>query len=203
MVTTSATWTQYFGRNASLRSPSQLGTAVSVIPEWCSPGKVSVSGYSQTIAQSFYPRCSFRLNGSCAASAKQTSCTERGASVQNEASDDSTLKSCSPREAEAAWFDPKIDDPAKLLPLLKPYPSELMEFYAVDRIVNSQPTILHNASSRFEITANGCTRNFTVASLVRLATPACIVPLMWGRCHATDALAHTPAIKRPPSTTSV
>ncbi|HUK82266.1 MAG TPA: SOS response-associated peptidase [Verrucomicrobiae bacterium] len=42
-----------------------------------------------------------------------------------------------PREAEAEWLDPNIQDPEKLLPLLKPYRSELMEFYPVDRIVNS------------------------------------------------------------------
>jgi putative SOS response-associated peptidase YedK len=41
------------------------------------------------------------------------------------------------KEDEALWLDPKIDDPAKLLPLLKQYPSELMEFYPVDRKVNS------------------------------------------------------------------
>jgi putative SOS response-associated peptidase YedK len=41
------------------------------------------------------------------------------------------------REDEAIWLDPKIDDPAKLLPLLKQYPAELMEFYPVDRKVNS------------------------------------------------------------------
>jgi putative SOS response-associated peptidase YedK len=42
-----------------------------------------------------------------------------------------------PREAEAVWLDPKIQDTDKLLPLLKPYPSDEMEFYPVDRIVNS------------------------------------------------------------------
>jgi putative SOS response-associated peptidase YedK len=42
-----------------------------------------------------------------------------------------------PREAEAVWLDPKIQDPDTLLPLLKPYPSELMEYFPVDRIVNS------------------------------------------------------------------
>ena len=40
-------------------------------------------------------------------------------------------------EAEAHWLDPKVKDPAKLLLLLKPYPSELMEFYPVSRQVNS------------------------------------------------------------------
>jgi putative SOS response-associated peptidase YedK len=42
-----------------------------------------------------------------------------------------------PREAEAVWLDPKIQDVEKLLPLLKPYPSELMEFYPVSKVVNS------------------------------------------------------------------
>jgi len=41
------------------------------------------------------------------------------------------------REDEALWLDPKIQDTEKLRPLLKQYPSELMEFYPVDRIVNS------------------------------------------------------------------
>ena len=41
------------------------------------------------------------------------------------------------RSDEGAWLDPKIEDPGTLLPLLKQYPSELMEFYPVDRIVNS------------------------------------------------------------------
>src|ERR1041384_635603 len=37
-----------------------------------------------------------------------------------------------PREAEAVWLDPKIQDTDKLLPLLKPYRSDEMEFYSVD-----------------------------------------------------------------------
>ena len=41
------------------------------------------------------------------------------------------------RESESAWFDPKTDDPGMVLPLLKQYPSELMEVYPVDRMVNS------------------------------------------------------------------
>lgn len=41
------------------------------------------------------------------------------------------------RESEAAWLDPKTDDPGKILPLLMQYPSELMEFYPVSRDVNS------------------------------------------------------------------
>ena len=41
------------------------------------------------------------------------------------------------REAEALWLDPTIQDPAKILPLLRPYPSEDMEVYPVSRLVNS------------------------------------------------------------------
>lgn len=41
------------------------------------------------------------------------------------------------RDAEAAWLDPKTEDPAKLLPLLKQCPAEEMEWYAVSRDVNS------------------------------------------------------------------
>jgi len=41
------------------------------------------------------------------------------------------------RENEAVWLDPKIQDTVTLLPLLKQYPSELMEFYPVARIVSS------------------------------------------------------------------
>jgi putative SOS response-associated peptidase YedK len=44
------------------------------------------------------------------------------------------------REAEAVWLDPKVHEPDKLLPLLKQYPSDEMEFYAVSRQVNS-PTV--------------------------------------------------------------
>ncbi len=40
-------------------------------------------------------------------------------------------------EAENLWLDPSIQDPLKLIPLLKPYPSEQMEYYEVSRIVNS------------------------------------------------------------------
>ena len=39
-------------------------------------------------------------------------------------------------DAEAVWLDPAIQDPAKLLPLLKPYPAEEMETYPVSRWVN-------------------------------------------------------------------
>ena len=41
------------------------------------------------------------------------------------------------REDEARWLDPALTDPVQLLPLLKPYPSELMEYYPVSRQVNS------------------------------------------------------------------
>ena len=41
------------------------------------------------------------------------------------------------KEAESVWLDPNIQEPEKLLPLLKPYPPELMEFYPVSRAVNS------------------------------------------------------------------
>lgn len=38
---------------------------------------------------------------------------------------------------EAVWLDPEIKNPAKLLPLLKPYPSAEMEMYEVSTAVNS------------------------------------------------------------------
>lgn len=41
------------------------------------------------------------------------------------------------RNAEAAWLDPKTQEPEKLLPLLKQYPPEEMGFYPVSREVNS------------------------------------------------------------------
>ena len=41
------------------------------------------------------------------------------------------------REAEDVWLDPLVLDTARLLPLLKPYPPEAMEFYALSQIVNS------------------------------------------------------------------
>lgn len=41
------------------------------------------------------------------------------------------------REAEDVWLDPLVLDSAKLLPLLKPYPPEQMEFHPVSQIVNS------------------------------------------------------------------
>ena len=40
-------------------------------------------------------------------------------------------------DAEAVWLDPTIQDSARLLPLLKPYPSEEMEAYPVSTKVNS------------------------------------------------------------------
>ncbi|NJD67799.1 MAG: hypothetical protein C3F12_04465 [Candidatus Methylomirabilota bacterium] len=41
------------------------------------------------------------------------------------------------REAEAVWLDPAIQEPARLLPLLTPYPSDEMECHAVDAWVNN------------------------------------------------------------------
>ena len=41
------------------------------------------------------------------------------------------------RDAEAAWLNPNIQEPEKLLPLLKQFPSDEMEFYPVSREVNS------------------------------------------------------------------
>lgn len=38
---------------------------------------------------------------------------------------------------ESLWLDPELKDPEKLIPLLKPYPSEEMELYEVSTIVNS------------------------------------------------------------------
>lgn len=42
-----------------------------------------------------------------------------------------------PRTAESLWLDRTVTDPQTLLPLLKPYASELMEAYAVSPLVNS------------------------------------------------------------------
>ncbi len=42
-----------------------------------------------------------------------------------------------PREAEAIWLDPTIQDPARLLPLLTPYPAEEMQCYPVSPWVNN------------------------------------------------------------------
>ena len=41
------------------------------------------------------------------------------------------------RDTEAAWLDPKTQEPEKLLPLLRQYPPEEMEFHPVSRDVNS------------------------------------------------------------------
>ncbi len=41
------------------------------------------------------------------------------------------------RDAETIWLDLRIQEPTKLLPLLKPYPAEEMELYPVSRAVNS------------------------------------------------------------------
>jgi putative SOS response-associated peptidase YedK len=41
------------------------------------------------------------------------------------------------RDAEVAWLDPKTQEPEKLLPLLRQYPPDEMEFYTVSRDVNS------------------------------------------------------------------
>lgn len=41
------------------------------------------------------------------------------------------------REAEGLWLDPAIQEPARLLPLLKPYPAEAMEAYQVSPWVNT------------------------------------------------------------------
>ncbi|HEX2036155.1 MAG TPA: SOS response-associated peptidase [Chloroflexota bacterium] len=40
-------------------------------------------------------------------------------------------------QAEAAWLDPRISDPSQLVPLLRPYPADLMEAYPVSPAVNS------------------------------------------------------------------
>lgn len=42
-----------------------------------------------------------------------------------------------PQEAEEAWLDPDLTDPAILTGLLEPYPAELMAGYQVSRAVNS------------------------------------------------------------------
>ena len=41
------------------------------------------------------------------------------------------------RETEVIWLDPTIQDPARLLPLLRPYPAEEMEAYPVSTRVNN------------------------------------------------------------------
>jgi putative SOS response-associated peptidase YedK len=42
-----------------------------------------------------------------------------------------------PRDAEAAWLDRSLEDPARLLPLLVPYSAENLDAYAVSPAVNS------------------------------------------------------------------
>jgi putative SOS response-associated peptidase YedK len=42
-----------------------------------------------------------------------------------------------PRDAEAAWLDPGLQDTAALLTLLRQYPAERMEAYPVSRLVSS------------------------------------------------------------------
>jgi putative SOS response-associated peptidase YedK len=42
-----------------------------------------------------------------------------------------------PRDAEALWLDPEIEDAELLTALLRPYPAEAMEAYPVSRRVNS------------------------------------------------------------------
>jgi putative SOS response-associated peptidase YedK len=42
-----------------------------------------------------------------------------------------------PPEAWDAWLDPNQTDPAKLLPLLRPFPAELMEVVEASPVVNN------------------------------------------------------------------
>jgi putative SOS response-associated peptidase YedK len=56
-------------------------------------------------------------------------------------------------DAEAAWLNPDIQDPEKLLPLLKQYPPEEMEFYAVSRDVNSPAVDKASNIERVEVGA--------------------------------------------------
>jgi len=44
------------------------------------------------------------------------------------------------REAEAIWLDPAVQDPARRLPLLKPYRAEEMVAYPVRQALNSPHT---------------------------------------------------------------
>ena len=41
------------------------------------------------------------------------------------------------REFETLWLDPSVTDPARVLPLLQPYPADAMEAYAVSPRVGS------------------------------------------------------------------
>lgn len=45
-----------------------------------------------------------------------------------------------PEKVEATWLDSGTEDPAQLLPLLVPYPSERMKAYRVSPLVNSPKT---------------------------------------------------------------
>jgi putative SOS response-associated peptidase YedK len=40
-------------------------------------------------------------------------------------------------EAEGIWLDPQVTDPERLLPLLAPFPAEVMEAYPVSQAVNA------------------------------------------------------------------
>jgi putative SOS response-associated peptidase YedK len=55
------------------------------------------------------------------------------------------------KDAEAVWLDPMIEDPARLLPLLTPYPAEEMEWYLVSTRVNNpahdKPECIHRTGS--------------------------------------------------------
>lgn len=42
-----------------------------------------------------------------------------------------------PKDAEDFWLDPAVEDHARLLDLLQPYPSDEMAAYAVSKLVNS------------------------------------------------------------------
>ena len=42
-----------------------------------------------------------------------------------------------PKELEGLWLDPQICEKDELLPVLRPYPREEMEAYAVSKLVNS------------------------------------------------------------------
>lgn len=53
------------------------------------------------------------------------------------------------REAETVWLDPSIQEPARLLPLLSPYPAEDMEAYPVSRRMNSPTYVGLTVSSRY------------------------------------------------------
>lgn len=50
-----------------------------------------------------------------------------------------------PKDKEDLWLDPEVQDPEELLDLLKPYPAELMEMYAVSTKVNIPAFRSHEA----------------------------------------------------------